>query len=139
MTKPIHKHKEDGTFRRDRHGDKDFSVMDGLVKMIPQPPEDYDDMMKEIWQRYWRHLVKHGYGKESDRELMDITIRAYKKYEHFRTFDSNQADKAVDKFMKGLDQLGIAPTSMAKMAAIQKKKEVKLSPTEIARQKAQGE
>lgn len=138
MTKPIHKHKEDGTFRKDRHEEKDFTIIDGLVKMTPKCPEDYSEEMKEVWNRYWRHLIKHGYGKECDKELMDFAVRAWNQYHHYRKFDQSQADRAEARYWKNLDMLGISPTSMAKVAILQKK-QIKLSPSEIARQKAQGE
>jgi phage terminase small subunit len=125
-----------GTFNVTRDKDTEFEIKDGLMTMIPPPPDDYDDGMVDVWKKYWRHLVKHQYGKESDAELMDLTIRSWRRYHHFRTFDLAQADKAADKFMKGLEQLGISPTAMAKVAILQKSKP-KLTPAEIARQKAQ--
>ncbi len=125
-----------GSFNVTRDKDSDFEIRDGLVTMIPAVPEDYTPEMADVWQRYWRHLVKHQYGKESDFEIMDTTIREWAKYHHFRTYDQSQSHKSLTMFMKGIEMLGISPTAMAKMASVQKKK-VQLSPTEIAKQKAQ--
>lgn len=119
--------KQQGTFNVTKDADKDFKIIDGLVKLTPDSPDDFTEAMTELWGRVWRHLIKHGYGKESDRELVEIYVREYANYKKWSVSELTygNAHKAMLAMMKASEQLGLNPAAMAKVAVLANKPEKK--------------
>ena len=114
--------KAKGTFNVTSDTERDFKIVDGLVLMTPQPPPNFTPPQVEMWNRYWRHLIKHEYGKESDRELVEATVFEWFNYLKYREFDhtAKLAQTALANYKSMMDALAISPNSMGKVAVLQK-------------------
>jgi phage terminase small subunit len=123
---PIKKAK--GSLNVTRDKDADFAIIDGLVKFTPKPPKDFTEKMTELWNRVWRHLIKHTYGKESDFEVVETYVREYTNYREWgNDLDTySAAHKAALLMMKASEQLGLNPAAMAKVAVLAKPKKTGL-------------
>lgn len=109
-----------GTFNVTKDADKDFTIIDGLVQLAPKHPEDYSEDMVNVWQKAWRHMIKHNYGKEADYELTDIMVREWANYHKFCKLEMTLplAHKCYAVYIKSLECLGINPAAMAKVAPL---------------------
>jgi len=125
---PTEVKKTTGTFNVTKDKEKDFAIIDGLCKFTPEAPEDFTDKMKELWQRVWRHLIKHNYGKESDFEVVETYVREYSNYRKWSASELTygNAHKAALLMMKASEQLGLNPAAMAKVAVLAKPKKTGL-------------
>jgi hypothetical protein len=116
--------KNNGSFNVTRDKDRDFKIIDGLLKLIPSHPENYTPEMIELWQRVWRHLVKHEYGKESDYEIVNALVFEWFQYLKYRPFDhtANLAGKALANYLSMSNALCLNPNALGRAAVLQKTK-----------------
>lgn len=112
-----------GTYKPSQDDHQDFTILDGLYKMNPKAPKDFTPDMVELWNRAWRHLVKHGYGKEIDKELVKALVWEWFNYEKYRQFDhtAHLAEKALKNYRSMSDALCLNPNALGKAAVLQKK------------------
>lgn len=115
--------KNNGTFNTTRDKDRDFTIQDGLLQMNPAPPSDFTEDMHELWNRAWRHLVKHQYGKEVDYELVNTMVYEWFKYIKYREFDhtAHLAEKSLKNYLAANTALCLNPNALGRATSLQKK------------------
>lgn len=115
--------KAKGTFNVTRDKDEDFRVIDGLLQFTPNPPQGYTEKQLDLWNRAWRHLVKHGYGKEIDIELVETLVHEWSQYVKYREFDhtAHLAEKSLKNYLAASNALCLNPNALGKAAILQKK------------------
>lgn len=111
-----------GTFNVTRDSIEDFNIIDGLVKFVPSPPKDYNKEQADLWNRVWRHLTKHGYGKEVDFELVNALVFEWSNYIKYREYEHTTvlAVKALANYKMMSDMLCINPNALGKAAILTK-------------------
>ena len=111
-----------GSYNVTRDKDRDFKISDGLLQLNPKPPSNYTPEMCELWNRAWRHLVKHQYGKEIDYELVNSLVFEWFQYVKYRQFDhtANQAAKALSNYLSMSNALCLNPNALGRAALLQK-------------------
>ena len=111
-----------GSFNVTRDKDTDFKIQDGLLKLNPEPPKDFTPEMVEMWNRAWRHLVKHDYGKEIDLELVNSLVFEWFQYLKYRQFDhtAKLAKDAHSTYISCSNALCLNPNALGRAALLQK-------------------
>lgn len=80
--------KDEGTFRKDRHGDK---IELSLLKGVPLPPEDFDLEHRKEWERVCRLLIYNA-------EIMtQVDVDSVRKYCELSIFTRKLFANLVEK------------------------------------------
>ena len=119
-----------GSFNVTRDKYRDFKIVDGLLQLTPEAPKEYTKEQTELWNRVWRHLVKHNYGKEVDFEIVNALVFEWFQYLKYRPFDHTAAlaAKALANYLAMSNALCLNPNALGRAAVLQKKeKKNKLS------------
>lgn len=114
--------KANGSFNVTRDADRDFSILEGLLQMVPTPPDDFTEKMRDHWNRAYRHLVKHNYGKEIDSELVEALCREWADYlRYHKDIDTKHlSTKALASYKLMSDALCLNPNALGRAALISK-------------------
>jgi phage terminase small subunit len=114
--------KAKGTFNVTRDKDSDFKILDGLLQLNPEPPEGYSPEMVEMWNRAWRHLIKHQYGKEIDFEIVNALVFEWHQYLKYRQFDhtAKLAKDSLSNYLSASNALCLNPNALGRAALLQK-------------------
>ena len=114
--------KINGSFNVTRDKDRDFKVLDGLLQLVPDPPKEYTPEMSDLWNRAWRHLVKHQYGKEVDTELVNTLVFEWFQYVKYRQFDhtAKLAKDAFSNYLAASNALCLNPNALGRATSLQK-------------------
>jgi P27 family predicted phage terminase small subunit len=124
--KPTAKHKLDGTFRKDRHGDRADVGMD--LPGQPIMPAGLSDDARELWVRVVGQLTRSKVAVEIDTSQLEAMCRWWARYleneRHACEFSHDieagdmyekRAKRAWDAFDKVASRFGLTPADRAKL------------------------
>lgn len=64
--------KRNGTFRKDRHGDR---VAVPILESIPDAPQSFDNAHKKEWQKVCKRLAKDGLLTDQDLGAVELMVK----------------------------------------------------------------
>ena len=124
--KPTAKHKLEGTFRPDRHGDRGDLLLD--LPGSPQMPGGLNDDARELWLRVVTQLTRAKVAVEIDSSQLEAMCRWWARYleneRHACEFAHDieagdvyekRAKRAWDAFDKVAARFGLTPADRAKL------------------------
>lgn len=124
--KPVAKHKLEGTFRSDRHGDRGDLLLD--LPGSPQMPAGLGDDARELWVRVVTQLTRAKVAVEIDSSQLEAMCRWWARYleneRHACEFAHDieagdvyekRAKRAWDAFDKVAARFGLTPADRAKL------------------------